>query len=174
MDHAKITQKNFYTQLHRIGSMYDWSRTLETYDPEYYKWTQWIFVKMFKNGLAYRGKASVNFCPGCKTVLADEQVMDGKCERCGNIVEKRLLEQWFFRITAYAEKLLGNLSSLDWSEKIKIAQTNWIGKKEGITITYDVVDKNNKNIGDVTCFTTRPDTNFGATFVVLAPEHPLV
>ncbi len=174
LDHAAIAEKKFYAQLHKIGAMFDWDRTVETYDPGYYRWTQWLFVQMFKHGLAYRAKASVNWCPGDKTVLADEQVIDGKCERCGNIVEKRLLEQWFFRITEYAEKLLGNLSSLDWSEKIKIAQTNWIGKKEGINITYDVVDKNNKKIGDVTCFTTRPDTNFGATFVVLAPEHPLV
>lgn len=181
MDHAAATEKSFYAQLHTIGAMFDWDRTVETYDPAYYRWTQWLFVQMFKHGLAYRGKASVNWCPSDKTVLADEQVIDGKCERCGNIVEKRLLEQWFFRITEYAEKLLGNLSSLpagkaglDWSEKIKIAQTNWIGKKEGINITYDVIDKKNKKIGEVTCFTTRPDTNFGATFVVLAPDHPFV
>ena len=129
---------------------------------------------MFRHGLAYRRKASVNWCPSDKTVLADEQVIDGKCERCGNIVEKRLLEQWFFRITEYAGKLLGNLSSLDWSEKIKTAQINWIGKKEGINITYQVVDEKDNKIGEVTCFTTRPDTNFGATFVVLAPEHPFI
>jgi leucyl-tRNA synthetase len=174
MDHASITQKNYYAQLHKIGAMIDWNRTLETYDPEYYRWTQWLFIQMFKHGLANRVKANVNWCPSDKTVLADEQVIDGKCERCGNIVEKRLLEQWFFRITEYAEKLLGNLSSLDWSEKIKVAQRNWIGKKEGINITYDVVDESGKEIGQVTCFTTRPDTNFGATFVVLAPEHPFV
>ncbi len=174
MDHAVVTEKKFYDQLHKIGAMFDWDRTLETYDPGYYRWTQWLFVQMFKRGLAYRRKASVNWCPSDKTVLADEQVIDGKCERCGNIVEKRLLEQWFFKITAYAEKLLRNLSSLDWSEKIKVAQTNWIGKKEGMNITYDVVDENGKNVGDVTCFTTRPDTNFGATFVVLAPEHPFI
>lgn len=174
MDHAAITQKKFYAQLRNIGAMFDWDRTLQTYDPGYYRWTQWIFVQMFKHGLAYRGKANVNWCPSDKTVLADEQVIDGKCERCGNNVEKRLLEQWFFRITEYAGKLLGNLSSLDWSEKIKIAQTNWIGKKEGINITYQVVDENEKKIGAVMCFTTRPDTNFGATFVVLAPEHPFI
>ncbi|RPJ03529.1 MAG: leucine--tRNA ligase, partial [Spirochaetaceae bacterium] len=116
----------------------------------------------------------VNFCPSCKTVLADEQVIDGKCERCGNIVVKRSLEQWFFKITAYAEKLLENSFSLDWSEKVKVAQKNWIGKKEGINITYEVVDGKNAHIGEVSCFTTRPDTNFGATFVVIAPEHPFV
>jgi leucyl-tRNA synthetase len=181
MDHASVTQKNYYAQLHKIGAMFDWDRTVETYDPSYYRWTQWIFVQMFKHGLAYRAKASVNWCPSDKTVLADEQVIpaspaggDGKCERCGNIVEKRLLEQWFFRITEYAGKLLRNLRSLDWSEKIKVAQTNWIGKKEGINITYDVVNEEGKKIGAVTCFTTRPDTNFGATFVVLAPEHPFI
>jgi len=174
MEHAKITQKNFYNQLHKIGAMFDWSQTVETYDPDYYRWTQWIFVQMFKHGLAYRGKASVNWCPSDKTVLADEQVIDGKCERCGNIVEKRLLDQWFFRITAYAEKLLENLPKLDWSEKVKVAQKNWIGKKEGINITYSVVDESGKEIDMITCFTTRPDTNFGATFVVVAPEHPFV
>ncbi len=174
MDHAKITEKHFYDQLHKIGAMFDWSRTVETYDPDYYRWTQWIFVQMFKHGLAYRGEASVNWCPKDKTVLADEQVIDGKCERCGNIVEKRLLKQWFFRITAYAEKLLGNLAKLDWSEKVKVAQHNWIGKKEGITITYPVVDEKGENVDSIDCFTTRPDTNFGATFVAIAPEHPLV
>ncbi len=174
MDHAVITQKNFYDQLHKIGAMFDWERTLETYNPDYYRWTQWLFVQMFKHGLAYRGKASVNWCPADKTVLADEQVINGKCERCGNLVENRSLEQWFFRITAYAEKLLNNLPSLDWSEKVKIAQANWIGKKEGINITYPVVDEKNAEIGSVTCFTTRPETNFGATFVVLSPEHPLI
>jgi leucyl-tRNA synthetase len=174
MDHAKTTEKRFYAQLATIGAMFDWTRTVETYDIDYYRWTQWLFVQMFKHGLAYRDSASVNYCPSCKTVLADEQVINGKCERCGNTVEKRLLEQWFCKITAYAEKLLENSFSLDWSEKVKVAQQNWIGKKEGINITYPVVDKKNTTVGEVTCFTTRPDTNFGATFVVMAPDHPLV
>lgn len=174
MDHAQITEKNFYSQLARIGAMFDWDRTVETYHPDYYRWTQWLFIQMFKHGLAFRKTAMVNWCPSDKTVLADEQVIDGKCERCGNIVVKRSLEQWFFRITAYAEKLLKNLSSLDWSAKVKVAQTNWIGKKEGINITYKVVDEKENAVGEITCFTTRPDTNFGATFVVLAPEHPFV
>src|SRR3989344_2789522 len=181
MDHAKITEGNFYNQLHRIGAMYDWTRTVETYDPEYYRWTQWLFVQMFKHGLAYRGKALVNWCPGCKTVLADEQIIparqarpgvaggDEKCERCGSIVEKRLLEQWFFRITAYAEKLLLNTFSLDWPEKILTVQRNWIGKKEGINIRYQVSGFKYH----VEVFTTTP-VNFGATFLVLAPEHPLI
>ena len=186
MDQAQKSQQNFYRQLGRIGAMFDWSRTLETYNPNYYRWTQWLFVAMFKHGLAYRGKAEVNWCPSCKTVLADEQVIKGSglkapqcltptagvdvCERCGNIVEKRLLEQWFFKITAYAEKLLGNLSGLDWSEKVKVAQQHWIGKKEGIIINYPI-DETQETIS---VFTTRPDTNFGATFVVIAPEHPYV
>lgn len=174
MDHATVTQKNFYTQLSKIGAMFDWHRTVETYDPGYYRWTQWLFTEMFRHGLAYRAMADVNFCPSCKTVLADEQVIDGKCERCGNIVEKRSLNQWFFRITAYAEKLLGNLPSLDWSEKVKVAQENWIGKKEGINITYTVVDEKGKEMGqELICFTTTP-VNFAATFVAIAPEHPFV
>lgn len=173
-DQAKIAEKNYYGQLHRIGAMFDWTRTVETYDPDYYKWTQWLFLEMFKHGLAYRAKAEVNWCPSDKTVLADEQVIDGRCERCGNLVEKKSLEQWFFRITAYAGKLLGNLNSLNWSSVIKTAQKTWIGKKEGINITYPVVDKIGKGFGEITCFTTRPDTNFGATFVVIAPEHPFI
>lgn len=174
IDHAQLTEKHFYDQLHKIGAMFDFSRTLETYDPEYYRWTQWLFIQLFKAGLAYRGTAEMNFCPSCKTVLADEQVIDGACERCGNLVEKRAMEQWFFRITAYAEKLLGNIPGLKWTEKVKTAQTNWIGKKEGINITYAVVDEGGSAVGEVTCFTTRPDTNFGATFIVIAPEHPFI
>lgn len=174
MDHAKITQKNYYAQLQKIGALFDWTRTVETYDVDYYRWTQWLFVQMFKHGLAYRATAQVNWCPSCKTVLADEQVINGACERCGNKVEKRPLEQWFFRITAYAEKLLQNSFSLDWSEKIRVAQQHWIGKKEGINITYPLVDGEGVKVGEVTCFTTRPDTNFGASFVVVSPEHDIV
>ncbi len=174
VEQAKRSEQNFYRQLSLIGSMYDWSRTVETYDPGYYRWTQWLFVQMFRHGLAYRAKAEVNWCPSCKTVLADEQVIEEKCERCGNIVTKRALEQWFFRITAYAGKLLENISRLKWSEKVLVAQEHWIGKKEGINITYPVADEKGNNIGEVICFTTRPDTNFGATFIVLAPEHPFI
>jgi leucyl-tRNA synthetase len=175
-EHASISEKNFYRQLRMLGNGYDWSRKLETYDPEYYKWTQWLFIELFKAGLAYKDSAPVNFCPSCKTVLSDEQVIDGKCERCGNEVEKRELSQWFFRITGYAERLLTNTEKLDWSEKVKVAQKNWIGKKSGINITYKIVDKDGKNViarNEVTVFTTRPDTNFGATFIALAPENPL-
>jgi len=168
MDQAKKAESNFYQQLRTIGAMFDWTRTVETYDPKYYRWTQWLFIQMFKAGLAYRDKAWVNWCPGCKTVLADEQVIEGCCERCGNTVENRLLEQWFFRITAYAERLLQNIPALDWSHKVKVAQEKWIGKINGITITYPI-DGTDKTI---TVWTAHPHTNFGATFVVLAPEHP--
>src|SRR5581483_3016768 len=140
---AKISEENFYRQLSSIGNSFDWSRKLETYDPNYYKWTQWIFIQLFKKGLAYRKKAPVNFCPKDLTVLADEQVIDGKCERCGSIVEKRQLEQWFFKITTYADRLLNNISRLNWTEKVKIAQTQWIGKKEGAIINFPLKGKYN-------------------------------
>ncbi len=168
-EHAAISEKNYYRQLTIIGNSFDWSKTVQTYDSSYYKWTQWLFIQLFKKGLAYRKKAPVNFCPKDKTVLADEQVIDGRCERCDSVVEKRNLEQWFFKITDYADRLLNNIDGLDWSEKVKIAQRNWIGKKEGIEITYDIEGSDEK----IVIFTTRPDTNFGATFVALAPEHPL-
>ncbi|MFA6572431.1 MAG: leucine--tRNA ligase, partial [Bacteroidota bacterium] len=169
VEQAKRSEKNFYRQLSLIGCMYDWSRTIETYDPIYYRWTQWLFVEMFRHGLAYRSTAEVNWCPSCKTVLADEQVLEEKCERCGNIVTKKALEQWFFRITAYAGKLLENISSLNWSEKVLIAQKNWIGKKEGINIDYQIDGLEKR----VSVFTTAP-VNFGMTFLVLALEHPIV
>ncbi|MCL5970363.1 MAG: leucine--tRNA ligase [Patescibacteria group bacterium] len=178
-EQAEISEKNFYRQFHEIGNSFDWTRKLETYDSNYYKWTQWIFIQMFKKGLAYRKKAKVNYCPSCKTVLSDEQVIkketdDGAvnvCERCSTNVEKKELEQWFFKITNYAEKLLSNLEKLNWSEKVKIAQKNWIGKKEGINIEYEIENEQAEKILKVICFTTRPDTNFGATFVVIGPEH---
>ncbi len=169
MDQAAVSEERFYKQLHRIGAMFDWSRTVETYHPDYYRWTQWLFVQMFRNGLAYRRKAEVNWCPSCKTVLADEQVLEGLCERCGNSVSNRLLEQWFFKITAYAEKLLENIPALDWAQKVKIAQEKWIGKKDGINIEYPVLGT--KEV--ITCFTTAP-VNFAMTFIVISPQHPLV
>ena len=181
-EHAAISEKHFYDQLTKIGGMFDWTRTVETYHADYYHWTQWLFIQMFKHGLAYRGVASVNWCPSCKTVLSDEQAVqkeiDGVsqtvCERCGNKVEKKSLEQWFFRITAYAGKLLSDLPQMKWSDKVKITQEKWIGRKDGITITYPVVTETGENIGSIDCFTTRPDTNFGATFVVIAPEHQYI
>lgn len=142
---AEISEANFYKQMHATGSSFDWQRTVETYDPDYYKWTQWLFTEMFKAGLAYKEKASVNFCPSCKTVLADEQVIAGECERCGSIVEKKELEQWFFRITQYAGRLLDNLPEIDWTEKVKIAQTNWIGRSKGALIRFPITDFRLKN-----------------------------
>ncbi len=168
---AESTAKNvktMITQLKRIGCMYDWDKTLSTTDPEYYRWTQWLFLEMYKNGLAYKKEAAVNYCPKDQTVLANEQAQDGTCERCGTPVERKFLTQWFWKITDYSQKLLDNLDKLDWPEKTKIMQRNWIGRKEGIEITYTI--KNSKKT--VTCFTTRPETNYGATFMVISPEHP--
>ncbi|PIR42929.1 leucine--tRNA ligase [candidate division WWE3 bacterium CG_4_9_14_0_2_um_filter_35_11] len=157
-------------QFEAIGNGYDWSKEVRTYWPGYYKWTQWIFVQLFKHGLAERKKANVNWCPGCKTVLADEQVIAGLCERCHSTVEQKDLEQWFFKITKFADKLLENLDHIDWSKKVIEAQRNWIGKSEGAEITFKI-DGSDK---EVKVFTTRPDTIFSAAFLVLAPEHPLV
>ncbi|MBI2613465.1 MAG: leucine--tRNA ligase [Candidatus Levybacteria bacterium] len=168
---AEISEKNFYRQLKSIGNGFDWSRTVETYDTSYYKWTQWLFIQLFRAGLAYRKKAPVNFCPSCKTVLADEQVLDTRCERCNSLVEKRDLEQWFFAITKYADPLLANIDKLDWSEKVKIAQRQWIGRSEGTLIRFKIKDLRIKN--EIEVFTTRADTLYGATFIVLAPEHPV-
>ncbi|MDP3998201.1 MAG: leucine--tRNA ligase [bacterium] len=170
MELAKETEKNFYRQLRATGNGYAWKEKLETYDPDYYKWTQWIFVQMFKRGLAYRGKAPVNWCPSCKTVLADEQVINGACERCKTIVEKRQMEQWFFKITKYAERLLNNLEKINWSEKVKIAQRNWIGKSDGWIEKWKVDETNI----ELETFTTWPHTTYGATFIVIAPEHPVI
>lgn len=170
IDHAKRTQKNFYRQLHAIGNSFAWDNKVETYEPDYYRWTQWIFVQLFKSGLAYKKNSPVNFCPSCKTVLSDEQVIDGKCERCNSVVEKRDLEQWFFRITNYAEKLLSNIKDLDWSEKVRLAQKNWIGKSEGVRFKFSQT----KHVPNVEVFTTAIDTVFGVTFVVISPEHPLL
>ncbi len=176
---------NFTRQLHRIGAMYDWNHTVNTTDPAYYKWTQWLFVQLFRQGLAEKREAPVNWCPSCKTVLANEQVIAGACERCGTPVEQRFLSQWFFRITAYAQRLLDNLSWIDWSDTTRRAQENWIGRSDGAELhfpiarphlTPDIHAPAALHAGDhrITVFTTRPDTVFGATFMVLAPEHPLV
>ena len=169
-EQAKKSEKHFYEQLQKIGNGFAWEEREETYKPEYYRWTQWIFLQMWKHNLAYRKRQSVNWCPKDQTVLSDEQVENGKCERCGTAVVKKELEQWSFRITKYADQLLDNLDTLDWSERVKVAQKNWIGKKKGIEISYPI-DGTDESM---TVFTTRPDTNFGATFVVIAPEHPLV
>ena len=169
MRQAAISEKRFYKQLQKIGNGFAWRNRLETYDPDYYRWTQWVFIQLWKKGLAYRKKQTVNWCPSCKTVLADEQVEGGKCERCSSEVEQRDLEQWFFRITKYSDHLLKNLDKMDWSEKIKIAQRNWIGKSEGASIKFSV-SNSQFSIKEVEVFTTRPDTLFGVTFLVISPE----
>lgn len=157
-------------QLKNIGAMFDWDHEIKTCLPDYYKWTQWIFCQLYKKGLAYRKKAPVNWCPSCNTVLANEQVVDGHCERCGSQVVKKDLTQWFFKITDYAEELLSGLDGLDWPEKTKAMQRNWIGKSVGGEIEFDLTN----GLGSVKVFTTRADTLFGCTYVVLAPEHELV
>ncbi len=158
-------------QLKRIGNRFDWSHEIETTDPRYYRWTQWIFLQLFKNGLAERKTAPVNWCPKDKTVLADEQVIDGHCERCGTLVERRWLEQWFLKVTSYAQKLLANLDWLDWSERVKLLQRNWIGRAEGLEFAMEIDGMPDVR---VQVYTTRPDTLFGMTFVALAPLHPLI
>jgi leucyl-tRNA synthetase len=161
---------NMRRQLKSIGAIYDWSREVITCLPEYYKWTQWFFLKLYENGLAYRGEAPVNWCPHCQTVLANEQVVDGFCERCGVAVSRRDLEQWFFSITKYADELKEH-NGIDWPERIKLMQRNWVGKSRGTEISF-VLDHAEEK--EISVFTTRPDTTFGVTFMVLAPEHPLV
>jgi leucyl-tRNA synthetase len=174
---------NFGRQVERAGLMIDWRQIVDTTDPRYYKWTQWIFLQLLEQGLAYKKKAAVNWCPFDKTVLANEQVIDGACERCGTKVEQRLLEQWFFEISKYAERLLNNLEWIDWSETTKTAQRNWIGRSEGAELVFlapkqgaagESGDPMVVEAEEIRVFTTRPDTIFGATYLVLAPEHPLV
>jgi leucyl-tRNA synthetase len=156
-------------QFRSMGVGYDWSREIATCLPSYYKWTQWLFLQLYKHGLAYKAMAPANWCPSCNTVLANEQVIDGRCERCDSIVTKRNLEQWFFRITKYAEELL-KFDGIDWPERIRLMQTHWIGKSVGVEITFKVEATGTP----LPVFTTRPDTIFGVTFMVVAPEHPLV
>src|SRR5574342_228421 len=169
---AKLIPQNIATfrrQLRRFGGMYDWRHELSTTDPAYYRWTQWLFIQLFKAGLAYKKRAAVNWCPKDKTVLANEQVIDGRCERCDTPVEQRFLDQWFFRITQYAERLLRNLDTLDWSESTLALQRHWNGRSEGTELVFKTPAGQT-----IAVFTTRPDTVFGATYLVLAPEHPLV
>ncbi len=154
-------------QLKKIGNIYDWTSEVITSSPEYYKWTQWIFVKLFKAGLAEKRSSKVNWCPSCKTVLADEQVIDGKCERCDTEIHKKEMSQWFFKITKYADKLLDNLEKLDWTEVTKNIQKSWIGRSEGATVVFHLEDKD----FEIQTFTTRPDTIYGVTYLVLSPEY---
>ena len=170
MDLIPENVANFTRQLRRIGGMFDWKRSVDTTSPEYYRWTQWIFLKLFEAGLAERKKGPVNWCPPCKTVLSNEQVEDGLCERCDAAVEQRVFTQWFFRITDYAQRLLDNLGHIDWSDSTRKMQTNWIGRSEGARLVFPVAGSDEV----IEVFTTRPDTIFGATYMVLAPEHSLV
>jgi leucyl-tRNA synthetase len=170
----EVTERNIASiqrQMRRMGWSIDWDRELSTHEPAYYRWTQWLFLKFFDAGLAYRKEAPVNWCPNDQTVLANEQVIDGRCERCGAVVESRRLEQWFFRITAYADRLLEEMELLEsWPERVLTMQRNWIGRSEGAEVIFRIEELD----VDIPVFTTRPDTLFGATFFVLAPEHPLI
>ncbi len=166
--HANI--KNFKRQIKSLGLSYDWGREIDTSSPEYYRWTQWMFLQMFNNGLAERREAKVNWCDTCQTVLANEQVIDGSCERSKDPVVQKEMAQWFFKITEYKDQLLEDLETIDWPEPIKLMQRNWIGRQEGIDLHYDIEGSEEK----IAAFTKYPETNFGATFIVVAPEHPIV
>ena len=190
MDLIPRNVANFTRQLRRIGGMFDWDHTVDTTQPDYYRWTQWVFLQLFKAGLAERKEAPVNWCPSCMTVLANEQVVGGECERCDTPVEQRRIAQWFFKITNYAQRLLDNLETIDWSPTTTKAQKNWIGRSEGAELAFPLIetaatqavpegiDPETVAARDeahmIRVFTTRPDTVFGATFMVLAPEHPAV
>ena len=172
--HPKITTedniKNFKRQIQMLGFSYDWDREINTTDEKYYKWTQWIFLQLYKKGLAYESEVPVNWCPELKAVLANEEVVDGKSEIGGHPVVRKPMRQWMFRITDYAESLLDGLDDLDWPESVKDLQRNWIGKSEGCEVDFKIKGLSS----NITVYTTRPDTLFGASYVVLSPEHPLV
>ncbi|MCL2570186.1 MAG: leucine--tRNA ligase [Firmicutes bacterium] len=167
-DNTNKNIEKFISQLEQLGGMYDWDYSFSTHDVDYYKWTQWLFIELFNCGLAYQKDAAVNWCGDCQTVLSNEQSQGGVCERCDSEVERKQMKQWFFKITDYAEELLKGLDKIDWPNKTKAMQRNWIGKSEGAIITYPT------NACDIQVFTTRVDTIFGATFIVIAPEHPIV
>lgn len=170
---ATTTRANinkFRTQIKALGFSYDWDREVSTCDADYYKWTQWIFLKLFEKGLAYEAETPINWCPSCKTGLANEEVKDGVCDRCGTRVTRKRIRQWILKITAYAERLLEDLDLLDWPEPVKLMQRNWIGKSEGANVIFKI----DGHDSELEIYTTRPDTLFGATYMVLAPEHPLV
>ncbi len=172
--HPRVTTQknidNFRRQIKSIGLAYDWSREVDTTDPNYYKWTQWIFLQLFKKGLAYESTVPINWCPSCKTGLANEEVFNGKCERCGHEIERRALRQWILKITDYAEQLLEGLDDLDWPESTLTMQKNWIGKSNGANVVFKLEGHDET----LTVFTTRPDTLFGATYMVVSPEHPIL
>ena len=167
---AKVTQENianFTQQLHALGYSFDWDRVVDTTDPTYYKWTQWIFLQLFKKGLAYKASMPVNWCTSCKCVLANEEVVEGVCERCGSPVIRKEKSQWMLKITEYADRLIDDLDDVDYIERVKIQQRNWIGRSEGTEVAFTAT-----NGDDMTVYTTRCDTLFGVTYMVLSPEHP--
>ncbi len=171
--HANI--EKFTQQIKSLGFSYDWDRVVSTCEADYYHWTQWIFLKLYEKGLAYEAQTPINWCPSCLTGLANEEVKEGRCERCGSIVTHKTIRQWILKITEYAERLLEDLDGLDWPESVKIMQRNWIGKSEGAEVTFNVADKDGKESGEkLTVYTTRCDTLFGATYMVVSPEHPLI
>ncbi|MGB9911596.1 MAG: leucine--tRNA ligase [Microgenomates group bacterium] len=174
---TKQNTDRFRSQMKRLGFAYNWEREINTTDPNYYRWTQWIFIQFFKHGLAYKAQMPVGWCPRCKIILANEEIVAGKCERCGTDAERRMQSQWLLRITAYADRLIEDLKLVDYPDYVKESQINWIGRSEGIIIDYPVVDEKGNPHPEklmVSCYTTRPDTNFGATFIVIAPEHPFL
>jgi leucyl-tRNA synthetase len=162
--------KRFKEQLKSIGFSFDWSREIDTTDPKYYKWTQWIFLKLFEKGLAYKKEMPINWCPSCKVGLANEEVVGGKCERCGSDVVRKVKNQWMLKITAYADRLIEDLETVDYMDKIKAQQINWIGRSTGMEIDFRISGKDDV----LRVFTTRPDTIYGATYMVIAPEHPII
>lgn len=172
--HPKIVTKNnverFKNQLHSLGYSFDWDREVNTTDPNYYKWTQWIFLKLFKAGLAYKSEMPINWCTSCKVGLANEEVVNGVCERCGSEVVRKVKSQWMLKITEYADKLIEGLDSVDYIERVKVSQKNWIGKSQGAEVDFSIKDKEDK----LRIYTTRPDTLFGVTYMVVSPEHPII
>ena len=176
--HTDANVEALSDSLRRIGAVYDWRRAVKSHDPTYIRWTQWIFLKFYEAGLVYRDNAPVNWCPGCQTVLANEQVLgDGTCERSGDPVEQRDMEQWFYRITAYAQQLLDDMDNVDWPEKVKVMQRHWIGRSEGAEFGLPISNADGsarEDVAPLAVFTTRPDTSFGMTFAVISPEHPRV
>ena len=167
---TKNNIENYKAQMKSIGFSFDWSKEVNTTDPNYYKWTQWIFIQLYKHGLAYKKEMPVNWCPSCKVGLANEEVVDGKCERCGSEVTHKVKNQWMLKITEYADRLIDDLDEVDYEEKIKTQQKNWIGRSHGAEINFSLKDKDYK----LNVYTTRPDTIFGATYMVIAPEHPML
>jgi len=164
--------ERFRQQIKALGFSYDWDREVDTSSDDYYRWTQWIFLKLFEKGLAYEAESPINWCPSCKTGLANEEVKDGACDRCGEPVTRKRIRQWILKITAYAERLLADLDGLDWPEPIKLMQRNWIGRSEGANLVFEIAGMAGEP--GIEVYTTRPDTLFGATYMVLSPEHPLV